>query len=113
LKAQEQVDIDREGRIQFKVDLVMYDSETSAPLCVLDTKYKNPNSPATADIAQVIAYAEAKGCRHAFLIYPERLSNALDATVGTKRVGNLIFSLDGDIEQQGQFFMQGLRNALR
>lgn len=113
LKAQEQVDVDREGRIQFKVDLVMYDAETDAPLCVLDTKYKNPNSPATDDIAQVIAYAEAKGCRHAFLIYPARIPNALDAVVGTKRVTNLIFALEGDIEQQGQSFMQSLRNALQ
>lgn len=113
LKSQERIDIDAAGRIQFKADLVLYDAATDTPVCVLDTKYKNPNSPATGDIAQVIAYAEAKGCRHAFLIYPTTLPNPLCANVGTKKVGALTFSLEGDIEAQGQSFRDELMTLLR
>lgn len=108
LKAQEHVDIDSEGRIQFKVDLVLYDTATNKPLCVLDTKYKNPKSPATDDIAQVLAYAEAIGCRYSFLIYPTYFNSPLNATIGTIRINTLTFSLDGDIDQKGQLFIQSL-----
>ncbi len=112
LKAQEHVDIDQEGRIQFKVDLVLYDTETDRPLCVLDTKYKNPNSPATGDIAQVLAYAEAIGCRYSFLIYPTYFTNPLNATIGSIRISTLTFSLDGDVDQKGQLFIQSLLSIL-
>lgn len=108
LRTQEKIDIDREGKIKFEADLVLYDAENDKTLCVLDTKYKIPSTPSTADIAQVVAYAEAKGCSHAFLVYPVPLPNALNAFVGSIKVHNLTFSLDGDVDQQGQTLLSEL-----
>ncbi len=105
LKVQEKVDIDEAGSLNFKIDLVLYDTATDLARCVLDTKYKTPGQPATEDISQVTTYAVAKNCREAILIYPTPLSQALDETIGDIRLRSLTFSLDGDLEQAGQTFV--------
>jgi len=112
LKAQEAVDIDQEGILRFAIDLVLYDDTTGDAICVLDTKYKAPETPATADIAQVTAYAEVKACNMAFLVYPAGLAHPLNVTVGPVRVRNLTFSLGGDIEEAGQAFLAELLTLL-
>jgi 5-methylcytosine-specific restriction enzyme subunit McrC len=108
LNAQEIVDIDHAGTLHFDIDLVLCDVTTGAAHCVLDTKYKSPSAPATDDIAQVVAYAQAKGCHEAVLVYPTYLDKPLDAWVGDIRVRSLTFSLDGDLEQAGQAFVESL-----
>ncbi len=105
LRVQEKVDIDESGSLNFKIDLVLYDTATASARCVLDTKYKTPGQPATEDISQVTTYAVAKNCREAILIYPTPLSQALDETIGDIRLRSLTFSLDGDLEQAGQTFV--------
>jgi 5-methylcytosine-specific restriction enzyme subunit McrC len=92
----------------FIIDMVIYDRQSGDPLAVLDTKYKAPaTSPAGADIAQVVAYATAKGCKEALLVYPVRLAQPFDAWVGDVRVRSLSFELDGDLEAAGQSFLNG------
>ena len=59
-------------------------SDTLEPVCVLDTKYKT-HKPLADDIAQVVAYAESKGCREAVLIYPQPVETALDERIGDIR----------------------------
>ena len=110
LKAQEKVDIDHSGTLHFDIDLVLYDADGVAR-CVLDTKYKTPSAPAPSDIAQVMAYAEAKGCCVAVLVYPTSLGKPLDKYVGDIRVRSLTFSLDGELEYAGQVFIQSLLAA--
>lgn len=107
LKAQEKVDIDQAGTLHFDIDLVLYDS-AGTTRCVLDTKYKTPSSPAPSDVAQVMAYAEAKGCREAVLVYPVPLDKPLDKCIGNIHVRSLTFSLDGDLEGAGQVLVQNL-----
>ena len=77
-------------------------------LCVVDTKYKAPESPSTDDVAQVVAYAEAKGCTEAVLVYPVRLHRPLDASVGDIRVRTLTFPLDGDLDEGGEGLLESL-----
>ena len=62
VKAQEHVEITASGDLEFIVDLVLYDAVEDRPLCVLDTKYKRPKTPAAGDIEQVVAYAVSKQC---------------------------------------------------
>jgi 5-methylcytosine-specific restriction endonuclease McrBC regulatory subunit McrC len=69
IESQERVYIGDDQNWYFEVDLVMYRSDTSEPVCVLDTKYKAHKS-SSDDIAQVVAYAGSKSCKHAVLIYP-------------------------------------------
>ena len=56
----------------------------------------------------MISYAHTKGCREAILIYPTPLDQPLDETIRGIRVRSLTFSLDGDLEQAGQRFLQDL-----
>ncbi|MBN1994014.1 MAG: restriction endonuclease [Anaerolineae bacterium] len=108
LNIQEKVNLSQTNTLQFEIDLVLYDTHTGATRCVLDTKYKTPGIPAHNDIFQVVTYAEAKGCREAILIYPTRLPQPLDETIGDIRIRSLTFALDEDLEQAGQKFRQSL-----
>jgi 5-methylcytosine-specific restriction enzyme subunit McrC len=108
LRAQEQVHIGEGGNLYFEIDLVLYGRATEAALCVLDTKYRPASAPAPDEIAQVLAYAEVKGCDKALLVYPAPLDAALDEWVGDIRVSSATFSLDSDIEVSGQVFLQEL-----
>lgn len=112
LKAQAHYPIDQENRINFVIDLVIYDRDTGQAICVLDTKYKAPISHSTTDIAQAVAYAQASSCQEAILIYPTPLPNPLDQAVGTTRVRSLAFSLDGDLDQAGQTFLGQLADLI-
>jgi hypothetical protein len=77
-------------------------------LAVVDTKYKVPDSPSTADVSQVVAYAEAKGCQEAVLVYPIPLKKPLrDTRIGKIRVRTLAFRLDGDLDTNGLSFRSG------
>ena len=108
LKAQERVSIgDRDG-LHFNIDLVLYDLKLDHALCVLDTKYKTTRTPSADDVAQVVAYAEAKGCHEALLVYPTSEIEQLDERVGNIRVRSVSFSLDGDLEMAGNEFLRGV-----
>ncbi len=90
----------------FEIDLVLYDTASTKAWGVMDTKYKEASAPTPDDFAQVVPYAKAKGCQEAVLVYPSALSKPLDAEVGGIRVRSLVFSLDGDLDQAGQAFVQ-------
>lgn len=98
---------------RFAIDLVLYDAASGAVHCVLDTKYKVAARANTADIAQVVAYAEAKGATEAILIYPQPLATPLDVKVGDIHVRTLAFGIDGDLDQQGHAFLTQLPNPSR
>lgn len=108
IKFQQRVYVGQGKALYFDIDLVLQNMATGAAKYVLDTKYKASTTPVSSDIAQVVAYAEAKGCQEAILVYPTPLSEALDIRVGSIRVRSLIFSLAGDIEQAGYSFLQDL-----
>ena len=95
------------GPLHFQIDLVLYDEQGRA-ISVLDTKYKAPSSPSADDVAQVVAYAEAKGCRDAVLLYPIPLSSPIDLLVGDVRVRSLHFPLDGDLDAGGTRLLEEL-----
>jgi len=94
-----------EQQWHFDIDLTLYDGATNRVLGVLDTKYKVVETPASDDIAQIVAYAEIKGCREAVLVYPAPLAHPLDATLGDIHVRSLTFALDGDLTAAGQAFV--------
>lgn len=93
---------------RFAIDLVLYDVQSGAVHAVMDTKYKIANRVDTADVAQVVAYAEAKGATEALLIYPQPPAAPLDAAIGQIHVRTLPFALDGDLDQNGHHFLHQL-----
>ena len=98
-----------EGKdIYFDIDLVLENMATGVTKYVLDTKYKVPAAPALSDIAQMVAYAEAKGCEEAILVYPMTLVEPLDIRIGRIRIRSLTFGLASDLDQAGYKFMEAL-----
>jgi 5-methylcytosine-specific restriction enzyme subunit McrC len=114
IKPQEEIFLDQEGTINFKIDLVLYDERIRKPLCVLDTKYKGSDSRPNADINQVVTYALAKECALALLVYPTPLLRPINIHIpGGIRVKSLTFPLDGNLEDSGSKFIQDLLFALQ
>jgi 5-methylcytosine-specific restriction enzyme subunit McrC len=107
LKIQERVDIG--DTLHFHIDLVLYEVATGAARYVLDTKYKIPKKPSNDDFNQVVTYATAQQCQEAVLVYPAPLTKPLNVRIRDIRVRSLTFSLDGDLDQAGQAFLQDLR----
>ena len=76
LQEQEALNVDAEGTLSMRIDLVLYRRVANRPLCVLDTKYKLHGTVANDDYNQVVAYALNKQCGDAMLIYPKELRHA-------------------------------------
>lgn len=108
ITAQERVVLDPQSQLAFDIDLVLYDATSGRALAVLDTKYKAADRPSTQDIAQVVAYATAKSCTEAVLVYPAPLRQPLDMRVQEIRVRTLSFPLNGDLDAAGQSFLTDL-----
>jgi 5-methylcytosine-specific restriction enzyme subunit McrC len=108
LRVQETVNIGERDLLSFEIDLVLYDADRDKARCVLDTKYKAPNGPDPGDVAQVVAYAEMKGCKEAVLVYPRPLPKPLDESIGNIRVKSMVFGLEGDLEVAGRAFLRSL-----
>ncbi|GIV76221.1 McrC family protein [Litorilinea aerophila] len=106
---QERCPIDPAGNRYFTLDLVIYDTRSGRPRWILDTKYKpGADGPAPEDIAQVLAYAQAKGARDAALVYPMPLAQPLDTVINGIRVRSLTFDLTQDLTQAGEDFLRAL-----
>ena len=108
LISQEQIKISETGSIVFKIDLVISETDTKKPICVLDTKYKKSESPTSEDIAQINLYAGLKNCRDAILVYPGNLIKPLDNEIKDVHIRSMAFSLEGDLEENGNIFLSQL-----
>jgi 5-methylcytosine-specific restriction enzyme subunit McrC len=107
LKKQELVMIGIDESRSLKIDLVIYNTKDDSVYCVLDSKYKSSlNRLKNSDIYQVTTYAVAKGTNEAVLVYPQSLNKNLVFTVQNIRIRALAFSLDGDLEKNGQAFLE-------
>jgi len=103
--------ITKSGEVKWIADLVLIDSRTHQPWCVIDTKYKKTAMPSSADVAQVVAYAVAMNCKEAILIYPTREIRPMVTRVGNIRVRTLAFDLAGDLANSGRALTRGIFNA--
>jgi 5-methylcytosine-specific restriction enzyme subunit McrC len=99
------VPIGRRDNLYWNLDLVIAHVETGQVRWILDTKYKRVDEASIDDIAQVVAYAQAKGCQEAVLIYPTQLAHPLDEFVGDIRVRSSCFALDNNLEVAGGQFL--------
>lgn len=107
---QENVQLSMGHVVSINIDITLRDLETGRTAFVLDTKYKSAETPAAGDIEQVVAYAEAKGCRKAALVYPAQLSYPVSGMWGVNiGVRSLAFPLDGDLESSGRRLLENLQ----
>jgi 5-methylcytosine-specific restriction enzyme subunit McrC len=105
LRVQEKMDVGENHALSFKIDLVLYDPLSWKTICVMDTKYKRPETPSPEDVAQIVTYAEMKNCEKAMLVYPAPVPTPLNEYVGKIQIRSMTFSLGGDLEQAGQGFL--------
>ena len=104
---QERLHFGNDPHHTFVVDMVVYAAESGQALAVLDTKYKaSASGPGGADVAQVVAYATAKGSPQAIVVYPGALSRPFDQWIGPVRVRALPFVIEDDLESAGQSFLR-------
>ncbi|MBN2562785.1 MAG: restriction endonuclease [Phycisphaerae bacterium] len=109
VRGQENIQFQMGQTVSIRIDITVEDIATGKTCLVLDTKYKAPDQPAPADIHQVVAYAEAKDCRRAILIYPTPLPKPIQGLWGNEiRVQSLVFPLDKDLDQAGTEFLRQL-----
>ena len=113
LQPKEKVYITDDGSLQFEIDLILSSSISGEPLCVLDTKYKHPDHPSTADIQQVTTYAYSQGCRKAFLVYPAFSPVRQEIKVKDISIHCVTFSLENDLEESGKQFLDNLMIACK
>lgn len=110
VNTQHQVEIGQNRH--FRIDLLLCHTDTGVVRAVLDTKYKAPDRAADPDIHQMISYAKATKCTHAFIIYPTPLKQPLDIRSDDIRVRSLTFSLEDNLEQAGQSLIEDLLNQI-
>ncbi len=113
LKEQHRVELDQANGLHFQIDLQLEEATTGAVRWVLDTKYKAPEKPSTADVSQIIAYAQNQGAPNGALVYPVALPQLLHAASREIRLRSLTFALDGDLEAAGQDFLRQLTTETR
>lgn len=114
VRGQENVQLQMGQTVSINIDITVEDIESGRTVLVLDTKYKAPEQPAQADIYQVVAYAEAKNCRKAVLVYPAPLRKAISGLWGADiHVESLVFRLNGDLDQGGHELLARLLPADR
>jgi 5-methylcytosine-specific restriction enzyme subunit McrC len=109
---QEKVSLGADRRVRFEIDIVIRHLSSGRNLAVLDTKYKNQRFPQSADVQQAIAYAEARNCHHAFLVYPQELESPFRGELKNHTVETLAFPLDGDLDAAGERFLEQLLTRL-
>lgn len=83
-------------------------ADTGEPVFVLDTKYKTPDKLSNADINQIVAYGEIKGCNRAILIYPEDFQYKEIGSIGDISVHAYKFGISGNLDQEGALFLEQL-----
>lgn len=99
------------GALEMEFDLVLHESASGRPVCVLDTKYKPHQSISNPDYYQAIAYADAKGCGTAFLIYPSPRTLNFDEKAGNIRVCSVVFDLGADLEFAGTIALERILSS--
>lgn len=94
------------GDLHFTIDLVI---SAGRQRWVVDTKYKAPTAgPDTADVAQVLAYAQVQGAQEAVLVYPAPIPQPLDVRIGGVRLRTLSFRLDENLNRAGETLVAAL-----
>ena len=110
VRGQETVQFQMGTTVSINIDITIDDMSTGRTLAVLDTKYKAPEQPVPSDIQQVVAYAEAKSCQRAVLIYPTPLARPISGLWGKDiQVQSLVFRLDDELDQGGREFLDSLQ----
>lgn len=112
LKRKESFNVDSSNALKLEMDLVLYDTNSGAPVCVLDTKYKTHNTVRPEDYYQVLAYAENIGCTESVLIYPLELGKPLDVKPRNIRVRGLSFDIGKDVEESGSLLIENIYKSL-
>lgn len=108
VRGQENVQFHMGHTVTIRIDITIKDASTGRTCFVLDTKYKAPGSPQSGDMEQVVAYAEAKDCPNAILVYPIALAHSVKGNWGDIHVQSLAFPLDGDLDDAGRRFLEDL-----
>jgi 5-methylcytosine-specific restriction enzyme subunit McrC len=108
IEVQESVSVGETDELKISIDIVLYDAILEKAMMVLDTKYKASGELSRPDLYQMVTYAHAKSCTDAVLIYPVDLERPLELRLNEITVRNVTFALEGDLDENGRIFLNGL-----
>ncbi|GMU65245.1 MAG: hypothetical protein AMXMBFR36_15190 [Acidobacteriota bacterium] len=109
LSLQERIEIDLEGRLEARADLLIRSAATGRALAVLDTKYKSHETPKPEDLYQINAYADLVRASSGFLVYPKPPAYRFKSDLGGTLICSLSFDIgDVDLESSGRRFVAEL-----
>lgn len=100
IQSQEQVQVDPNLNINFRIDLSIFDRESQSCAFVIDTKYKVAIQRQRT-LSRWQPMPEAKGCTEAILVYPECSGHRLHGRIGKINVKSATFSLSEIPEKAG------------
>jgi len=107
VRGQERVHFHMGTVVSVDIDITIDDIRTGETVAVLDTKYKASEQPESSDIQQVVAYAEAKNCKRAILVYPVALPKPISGYWGRDiYVQSLPFKIANDLNAGGREFLE-------
>lgn len=112
LKPQHWVDLDKENKLSFRIDLVLIDTSSGDVLAVMDTKYKRSTNPTQADINQIHTYAAMMNTKNAFLIYPSNETKCLSFKIKDITIRSIIFDISKNPDVAGRLFLEELKNMI-
>lgn len=106
VRGQNHVQISLGQIITVNIDITIDDTASGQTCLVLDTKYKVPSLPSASDIEQVVAYAAAKECERAVLVYPTSNVHQISGHWGNNIYAeSQAFDLNNDVEESGMEFL--------
>ncbi len=112
LEAQRRVPFGQGDVLSFQMDIVLRDARTGKAVCVVDTKYKAPDSPDPGDVFQIVTYALALGAPCAILLYPQPVPRPISGPIRDIHLDTLAFPLDRNLEVCGREMLKQLGNRL-
>ena len=112
IESQERSIVGDNRRLDFYIDIVLYDRAIGKAVCVLDTKYKNAEAPSTDDVSQVSSYALLKECDHAGLVYPTGVTGGWEGQLGRVRTFRATFDIGRNLDTAGAEFLSALTRRI-
>jgi 5-methylcytosine-specific restriction enzyme subunit McrC len=105
IRTQENVQIGEYGELNLRI---LLDKNTMNPIAVMDTKYKNPDTPSQSDINQIATYALSLNVGKAILVYPSHLKKPFKWNAQGIIVQSYSFDIGENLENVGVIFLKSI-----
>jgi 5-methylcytosine-specific restriction enzyme subunit McrC len=105
--------LDADLKLNIRIDIVLIDKTTNAPIAVLDTKYSSGEQIIESYIYQIAFYAHEMKVDRGMLIFPSSAAPQFRIRHGDNvMLDSLVFDITAPLEGAGQAFLDQLSRCL-